>query len=101
MKRSLKLALGSAVLATTLLGATACASYDDGYRYRGHHGPRVAVGYYDGWYDGYYGPVRDGYWQGDSFYYTTGRGGWIVDSGNHFRRDRFDGGRSFHYRGRH
>jgi len=103
MKRSLKIGIGSAVLATTLLGASACASYDEGYGYRDHHRGRVAVSYYDGYYDGYYGPVRDGYWGGDSFfYYRTGRGGpWIVDRGNHFRRDMFDGGRRFHYRGYH
>jgi hypothetical protein len=103
MKRSMKIAAGSVVLAATLLGSAACSTYDDGYGYRGYnHGPRVAVGYYNGWYDGYYGPVRDGYWRGDSFYYRTGpRGPWIVDSGRHFRHERFDGGRSFRYHGRY
>jgi hypothetical protein len=104
MTRTLKLAAGSAVLAATLM-ASACASYDDGRGYGNRHYARtsVSVGYYDGWYDGHYGPVHDGYWGDDRFFYyrASPRGPWIVDRGNHFRRDRFDGGRSFHYRGRH
>jgi hypothetical protein len=104
MKRVLKFAVGSGVLAATL-AASACATYDDGPRYGNRHHVRtnVSVGFYDGWYDGYYGPVHDGYWGDDRFfYYRAGpRGPWIVDRDNHFRRDRFDGGRSFHYRGRH
>lgn len=63
--------------APLLIGVAACA--DDGY-------VGVRSAYYDpypyyGWYDGYYGPIYDGYWGTDGFfYYRSG------DRDRHFRR---------------
>ena len=75
------------------LTLTAC--YDDGY-YGG-------VGYaggpyaYDGYYDDYYGPVYDGYWGDDGFfYYSDGHGGHVRDDGHHYRHERFEHGTRFH-----
>ena len=103
MQRSVKFAVGSVVLAAMLLGS-ACASCYDGPRSGDlrHVRSKVSVGFYDGWYDGYYGPVHEVYWGDDRFfYYRAGpRGPWIVDRDNHFRRDRFAGGHSFQYRSR-
>jgi hypothetical protein len=55
---------------------------------------------YDAWYDGGYGPYYDGYWQGDVYWYSPGRGRpYVRDDNHHFRRDR---GTGFHgVRGRH
>jgi hypothetical protein len=76
MKRLL-IALG----AVALVGG--CAS-DMGY---GGHGRG-----YDAWYDGAYGPFYDGYWQGDAYWYSPGRGRpYVRDDGRHFRHDRGDG----------
>jgi hypothetical protein len=59
-----------------------CADYGVGY-----YGPGpVAAVDYDGYYDGYYGPIYDGYWNGGSFYYRTRAGGHWRKGGNHFRR---------------
>ena len=79
----------AASLAGVLAGAGACA---DGYGYRGG----VALGY-DGYYDDFYGPVYDGYWRNDGYYYyRPGRGRpYVRDDGRHFRRDAFPGGREF------
>jgi hypothetical protein len=47
----------------------------------------VAVGY-DGYYDGFYGPIYDGYWRGGYFYWRDRRGrSFRRDNGRHFRRD--------------
>ncbi len=77
-----------------------------GCAYRGHDG-YVGVsggGYYDGYYDGSYGAFNDGYWGNDgAFYYSDNNRGWHRDEGNHFRRDRGDGGNwsQFHGSGAH
>jgi len=74
MKRSLVL------LALPLsLGLSGCMT--DGYSSVG-----VGIGYnepyaYDGWYDGYYGQVHDGYWGNDGYFYYRGN-----DSDRRFRR---------------
>jgi hypothetical protein len=46
----------------------------DGY---GHGGYSVGIGYadaypYDGYYDGFYGSVYDGYWGNDGYFYYRG-----------------------------
>ena len=54
-------------------------------------------GRYDVWYDGFYGSVNGGYWGPDSAYYYPGADGhYVRDSGNHFRREGFDGGRGMY-----
>jgi hypothetical protein len=64
--------LGLAAAASVGMLLAGCASYGPG------PGP-VAVGY-DGYYDGYYGPIYDGYWRGEHF--------WWRDRVDHpFRRD--------------
>src|SRR3546814_20684594 len=51
-------------LAASVLSLSACY---DGY------GSHVSVGWstypYYGWYDGFYGPIYDGYWVGSTFYF--------------------------------
>jgi hypothetical protein len=45
---------------------------------------------YNGWYDGYYGPIYDGYWGRDGFfYYRSAPDARAFRRGdrNHFRRD--------------
>ena len=67
-----------------------CAS-GPGYGHRDSFG--VAVGY-DGYYDNYYGPFVDGYWDNDgAYYYYDGGGQRHRDDGHHFRRD---AGQGFH-----
>ena len=53
----------------------------------------VASGpYYDGYYDGYYGPFVDGYWGGDGAFWYLDRGHALHrDNGGHFRHDSFLG----------
>lgn len=67
------------------LGLNACVAYDGGYG-RGYQA-------YDVYYDNHYGPVRDGYWNDDGwFYYRDTRSReWRRDDGRHFRRDAADG----------
>lgn len=60
---------------------SACADYGvgvgvDDYAY----GPPADVAF-DGWYDGFYGPIYDGYWDNDIFYYRT------ADTGRYQRGD--------------
>lgn len=44
-------------------------------------------GDYEAYYDGAYGPFRDGYWGTDGFFYYTATGGrWQRDDFHHFRR---------------
>ena len=63
--------------------------------------PPAAVDSYDAWYDGYYGPIQDGYWDGDSFYYRDYEGGrWLRDRGHHFRHDSAPGFRRIQVRSR-
>ena len=92
-------------LAALPLAGCVTDEYGDGYGYgNGYYGggydryaynDRYDNGYYgspyDVWYDGYYGPINDGYWAGDGyFYYTTGRDrDWRRGSAGHFRRDAY------------
>lgn len=86
--------LGVIGLAATV---TACA---DTY-YGPHNGGYYYDEPYDFWYDGFYGPYTTGYWgDGGVFLYSDGHGGWIRDSGNHFRHERFEGATGFHMRRR-
>jgi len=44
---------------------------------------------YDGWYDGYYGQVYDGYWGNDGYFYYRhgeGEGAYVRGDRNHFAR---------------
>lgn len=44
---------------------------------------------YDGWYDGYYGQVYDGYWGNDGYFYyrhSEGEGAYVRGDRNHFAR---------------
>ncbi|MDQ2860247.1 MAG: hypothetical protein M3T55_05885 [Pseudomonadota bacterium] len=81
---------------TAILGAIAAAALlagcagGPGY-YGGGPGYGVAVGY-DGYYDGFYGPIYDGYWRGRSFYWRDRDGGrWRRDDGRHFRHEAANG----------
>jgi hypothetical protein len=88
-----------------LIGAAAAAGLmiagcaDEGY-YGGGYG---AVGYgydYAGpsevWYDGYYGPYVDGYWDtGGVFFYRDNGGAYHRDTGGHFRNRSFQGSQRY------
>jgi hypothetical protein len=73
------LASGAALLLTA-----ACADgyYGYGYGY-GYGGPRYYSSYY---YDGYYGPIRRGYWVGRTFYYSRDGRRYYRGHDSHFRR---------------
>ena len=82
-KRSL---LFAAVLAAATLSA--CTGY--------YGGAGVGYGYndYDDlYYDNYYGPVHEGYWNADGWYYYRDRATrqYRRDDGRHFRRDAANG----------
>ncbi len=86
------------LLATAiLLPAFALSACDNGF---GYGGTSVGVGYagspyaYDGYYDGFYGPIYDGYWGNDqNFYYRRGDGERRFYRGDqgHFDRERARG----------
>ena len=65
------------------IGAVAAVGLLGGCETGPGYGPRPAVVAevgYDGYYDGFYGPIYDGYWRGGSF--------WWRDRDDHpFRRD--------------
>jgi len=69
---------------------SACADYGD-YADTGYYGDTAYYGpygdiAYDGWYDGYYGPIYDGYWDGPIFYFRTGDADdFQAGSASHFR----------------
>jgi len=70
---------GKVILAAlAVAGLLAGCAGGPGY-YGGGPGVRVAVGY-DGYYDGFYGPIYDGYWRGGYFY-------WRDRDDHPFRRD--------------
>lgn len=70
------------VCSAALAGLSGCAT--DGYYGEGYYGSSFDYGSpyaYNGWYDGYYGPIYDGYWGRDGyFYYRTS------DRDRNFRR---------------
>ncbi len=85
-----KLAL--VLLTLTTMPLAACA---DGYGYGGGAGYGPGPYSYDGYYDGYYGPIYDGYWGSDNnFYYRHGAGdrGYTRGDRGHFSRDMPQGG---------
>jgi hypothetical protein len=57
--------------------------------------------YHEGYYDNYYGSVRDGYWNNDGYFYYGGArdGAYVRDDARHFRRERSDGLSHFRVRG--
>jgi len=85
----LRLYFASAVSLFLLAG---CA--DDLYAHRHVHGAAD----YDLFYDDYYGPVVDGYWGDDGFFYYRDRldHPYRRDDGHHMRRDPVSGYHSFH-----
>ncbi len=88
----IRIALIGVVSAAGLL-LSACETTYGG----GSAGYRYGRGY-DVWYDGFYGAYTDGYWDGSVFLYSDGRGGYLRDSGNHFRRGQFTGSHRYHWR---
>ena len=67
----------------------------------GYAGGGVGFGYNynapaDVWYDGYYGPYSDGYWNdGGAFFFRGSDGHYYRDQANHFRSQSFVGGEHF------
>lgn len=91
MKRFLELA----GIAAAILSVSACA--DGIYSGGGDWGGPVA---YDGWYDGYYGDVYDGYWGSDgAFYYRHGDNDrrYYRGNHNHFARGESTPGGNYHH----
>ena len=85
---AIKIILVSSVAAALLCG---CA---EGYGY-GYGGPAVVA--YDGYYDDYYGPIYDGYWEGGVFFYRNNEGeGFRRGDAQHFRHQASTG---FHHIG--
>lgn len=84
-----------AAVAGAALLTSACA--DDYYGPRHLRGDRA----YSVYYDNYYGPVRDGRWGDDGYYYYRGQGrdDYVRDDAHHFRRDAYDGYRGMSYDG--
>lgn len=100
----MKRLLIAAAAAVSLVSLGACA-------YGGDYGPRLGPGFYehhpiayDGYYDGAYGTVYDGYWGDGGYYYSTREGGpYVHDDGGHFRQTEGAGFTAFHggmHRGR-
>ena len=85
MRNTLKATLA----ASALLALAGCVSPGPG--------PGGPV-YYDGYYDGSYGPLYDGYWGDDNFFYYSGGAGrpFVRDEGHHFQRNAAAGFNSFH-----
>lgn len=79
------------LIAAATLPLAACAT-DDYYGGRGYASIGYSDGYYpySGYYDGFYGPVYDGYWGADDYFYyrsaPTARA-YIRGDRDHFRRD--------------
>jgi len=94
------------VAGTVVASLSLAACEDDPGYYHHHRGLAAYDGGYDIYYDDYYGPVYDGYWGGDGwFYYRSGRDRpFVRDEQRHFRRDHADGYHSSHmhdWRDRH
>jgi hypothetical protein len=50
-----------------------------------YYGPGVDIDF-DGFYDGYYGPIYDGYWNSGAFYYRSSPdAGYVRGNTAHFR----------------
>lgn len=67
--------------------------------YDGYGGAQTPY-YYDGYYDGFYGMPRGGYWGSDGFFYFLLEASrrYHRDDGRHFRREPADGFHPFHVR---
>ena len=92
-----KLALPTLIAAFALAGCVAVAV-------PGPTHVAVASGpdYYDGYYDGAYGPFVDGYWGGDgAFWYMGGDRAFHRDEGGHFHREAGTGFNHVHGTGVH
>jgi hypothetical protein len=84
-------------LAAAGLMVVGCAS-DYGHGRGRYVGAEVGYNSYgpsDVWYDNYYGPYSDGYWQGSVFFYSDGHGHYNRDDGGHFRHERYDGSHQY------
>jgi hypothetical protein len=82
-------------LCATLPMLSLGACYDDGYYGVGYAGGPYG---YDGYYDDYYGPVYDGYWGVDGYFYYRGNDHdrhFHRGDGSHFRHDQGGAG-NFH-----
>jgi hypothetical protein len=78
------------------IGAVAAAALLSSCAYDGHYhgGGYAAAGVdYDGYYDDFYGPIGDGYWGPDDFfYYSNGSDHQFHrDDAHHFRHDAVSG----------
>ncbi|MDE1917302.1 MAG: hypothetical protein KGJ57_14660 [Sphingomonadales bacterium] len=76
-----------ALVLLTLATVPLAACEEDGYGGVYSYGPGPYA--YDGYYDGYYGPIYDGYWGSDNyFYYRHGAGdrAYIRGGRDHFSR---------------
>jgi hypothetical protein len=63
----------------------------------GPYGPGPVASGYDGYYDGYYGPIYDGYWRGDHFWWRDGAGHpFRRDNARHFSRSAATGFQHIH-----
>lgn len=77
------------LIVAAALSLSGCAA---GYGSVGYAGGPYA---YDGFYDDYYGPIYDGYWGGDGFFYYRGGAherAFRRGDAAHFRRDAGPGG---------
>ena len=84
--------LAGLAIALSSLALSACV--EDGYA-----GLSLGPVMYDGYYDNYYGPIYDGYWGGDGyFYYRRNEQDrrYLRGDRNHFRRPGGNPGRNFH-----
>ena len=84
-------AIAACGLALALAGCASGGGYAAGY------GPGAGPGEFDTYYDGFYGPIDDGYWGPDAgFYYHGSDGRMVRDGGNHFRHQNFSGSHGMH-----
>ena len=80
-------ALGGAMAASACATNGGYAAGDVGYDYTGAG---------EVWYDGYYGPYSDGYWNdGGAFFFRGSDGHYYRDQANHFRSQSFNGSQQF------
>jgi hypothetical protein len=88
----MKRAVPFALLALASVPLAACA----GGVGVGVYGPGPYA--YDGWYDGYYGPIYDGYWGDDGYFYyrhNEGEGAFVRGDNHHFAHQAPQGPHNF------
>lgn len=85
-----RLAPALALATAVLVSACADTGYGGGYG---------GAAYYDGYYDNFYGPVYDGYWGPDAFFYyrSAPSAVFIRDGAHHFRHENGPGFQHFRY----